>query len=264
MAYTKKGYMDSIINIQDYLYLKQQQLAGHVPPRKSLAFTYNPIIRNAGTLFQPLSNCEDVVGPQCSSNHTTCEDEGGLPHVHYRVCAEPLDWDHHPVLLNVKTKTRTKFRHCKLQQWLSPMCTRHSHESHEPFDKYLRRCYIHANAELNSNGRSKHLLGRGDDLQFSYLDAYVYRLFHGTTLKLAKYGVVYPPFDANLFLQLLREECVLLDTQPDLDFKKHMKEADRLVRPSNKQEENYIKIIQLSQPMSLGLALDLERHTWHC
>jgi hypothetical protein len=83
-------------------------------------------------------------------------------------------------------------------------------------------------------------------------------------LKLAKYGVVYPPSDANLFLQLLREECVLLDTQPDLDFKKHMKEADRLVSPSNKQEENYIKIIQLSQPTSLGLALDLERHSWHC
>lgn len=251
--------MDGIISVRDYPYLKQRHIA-HGPHRKSLNLVHNPVIRNSNGVFTQIScpykdeeGCaRHTRGEEGCARHTTCDEDFS----EYRPCTKPPDWANHPQLRNIKPENRHVFRHHKLQEWLSGVCCRQTHEPRESFDEYLVRCYAHANKELNRDG-SRHLLG--DALDLNHLDEWVYRLFHGVKLKLAKYGVIYGTDEEQLFLQLLREECVLLEGQ----LRAHLREAERQRRTSNAQEENFIRITQLARPTSLGVMLHLERRSWH-
>lgn len=115
-------------------------------------------------------------------------------------CADPLDWDHHPLLRQVPQDERQNFRQTKLEEWLS---TAHKRKSKERFGAYIWRASALANSELKH--RKKQCWG---DEYEDPLDKFVMRLFYGMTLKLERTeSVVLCVDEETHILQILREEC---------------------------------------------------------
>lgn len=224
---------------------------GRVPPAKSARG--RPRMRNSNVIFSRVVDDGEAV------HRTFCEDENEEDEdLHsgkiFRPCCDPLDWDRDPLLRSVED--RQAYRQCKLEDYLREVCARS--EPPERFESYLIRCYAYANGELNSN-TSKHILGYVDD-HLSPLDVWVLRLCRGTLSRLARTGTAYPARDCELFLRILREECVALDSQQNSLLRRHLNETERQL--SNDQERNYKKILILSQCTPMGVMQHLRRRDY--
>ena len=71
-------------------------------------------------------------------------------------------------------------------------------------------------------------------------------------------GTAYSARENDLFLQMLREECVALGSV----LRRHLKETEGRVEACNEQERNYKKILLLSQRSPMGVMQNLKRRDW--
>ncbi|KAG0590330.1 hypothetical protein KC19_1G090600 [Ceratodon purpureus] len=225
-----------------------------------------PRMRNPNIIFNRVANAQDD-GASCSSKQYSCdddddeEDEDAYCSKIHKPCAAALDWDHDPMLRGIECEERQAYRQCKVEEYLHEVCARQKQsEPPERFENYLIRCYAYANGELNSN-TSKHILGYVDD-HLSPLDVWILRLCRGTILRLARMGTVYTNRDCELFLRILREECVALYAERGSLLRRHLNETERRLNACNEQERNYKKILILSQRSPMGVMQHLRRNDY--
>ena len=238
---------------------KPHYSSGRVPPAKSARD--RPKMRNPNIIFNVVSDSAATCSSQqCDDDEEDDEPDESCRKV-YQPCAAPLDWDRDPVLRSVECGERQAYRQRKLEEYLQEVCARQKHsQPPERFESYLIRCYAYANGELNSNN-SKHILGYVDG-HLSPLDVWVLRLCRGTISRLARMGTAFPNRDNELFLRILREECVALDGARGSLLRRHLNETERRLNACNEQERNYKKILLLSQRSPLGVMQYLSRRDY--
>lgn len=239
------------------------------PPSKS---SLRPHARHPNILFnrvvdsqQPgrddFSSCSSTQSYENNDHSYDGNDQQGWDphwwHPNYEPCCAALDWDHDPALKNVGYDDRQAHRQCKLEDYLREVCIR---DATERFVSYLIRCYAYANEELNSQ-KAKHLLGYVDE-HLSALDVWVLRLHRGTVSRLLRSGTAYSGRDNELFLRMLREECMALDSERCSMLRRHLNATERRVEACDEQERNYKKILLLSQRSPMGVMQNLKRRDW--